>query len=445
MKKNKKWLITLATIIGLIVVIYLGGGLANYICNINLRNYIDSFEAVEYPADRLVPEIDENGHYSFITDADFKIMQLTDVHIGGGIFSYKRDKKAIYEIITMLHEEKPDLVILGGDNTYALFKIGYNGGGTFNNKMAATTLISLFEHEQVYFSTVLGNHDTEFIDYYNREKIGELYADEKYKYSVFKSEFTDPDAATVPSVSNQFILLKNTSGEITKLILLIDTNAYIDTGLISSARGLYDTIHQSEVDWAKEEIIRMSDKQGLAAGEYLKSLVFLHIPPGEYQTAYDDLIELKQDENGKDIYISKEETGDTSFIEGGWDEKVYFGGISNVESSPAEQDNFIETIGLEMGSIEAVFCGHDHVNNAVVNYKGIILSYNYSIDNIAYGNEISEMGSQRGNTTIVISPDGDFSITHNNAYKEYNIDPDKFVHVNTDAIYNPDTYRTYTK
>lgn len=443
MKKNKKGLKILGSIVLIIVILYFGGGLANYICNVNLRNYIKSFEEVKYEADRLVPALDEDGHYTFTTDREFKVMQLSDIHLGGGLFSYKRDKKAIYEVIMMLQAEKPDLVVLGGDNTYALFKIGYNGGGTFNNKMVAKTLISLFEHEKVYFSTVFGNHDTEFIDYYNRQQIGDLYEDEKYEYSIFKSEFSDPEADTVPSESNQFILVKNTAGEITKIILLLDTNAYIDTGLISSARGLYDTIHQVEIDWAKEEIVRLSKKQGLPEGEYLKALVFIHIPTGEYQTAYENLIEEKTDASGKEVYSSKEKCSATEFVSGGWGEKVYFGGISNKDIAPDKQDSLVETLGIEMKSAEAFFCGHDHVNNAVVKYNGVILSYNYSVDNIAYGNKISEVGAQRGNTIITVANDGSFTMEHRNAYKTYDIDPDKFVHVETDALYKPENYRTY--
>ena len=67
----------------------------------------------------------------------------------------------------MLQKEKPDLVILDGDNTFAVPGPVYNGGVTLNNYMAARDVIQIFNHEGVDFSTVFGNHDTEVFDYTN--------------------------------------------------------------------------------------------------------------------------------------------------------------------------------------------------------------------------------------------------------------------------------------
>ena len=50
--------------------------------NKNLEN-IKSFEKVEIE-NQLVPYKDENGYWTFTTDRDFKVVQLTDVHIGIG-------------------------------------------------------------------------------------------------------------------------------------------------------------------------------------------------------------------------------------------------------------------------------------------------------------------------------------------------------------------------
>lgn len=444
-KKKFSFLRFLLHIVAFILFIWLAGGAINYACNLMLRDYIESFDVVDYPEDRLVPEIGEEGHYTITTDRDLKIMHITDVHVGGGMFSFKRDKKTIYEVITMLQKEKPDLVILGGDNTYPLFTPGYNGGWTFNNKMVAKTVIDIFEHEQVYFSTVFGNHDTEAIDYYSRQDIGDLYMSEDYKYSIFREEYTDPDADTVPSVSNQFILVKNSAGKITKVLLLIDSNAYIDTTPISSAKMLYDTIHPAQIEWARSEIENLSLKQGLPEGEYLKCITFMHIPVGEYRTAYEELFTDVMGEEGKPVaFEQKDDPKDTVFVSGYWDEdKIYFGGISNTDIAPEDQDLFFEVMAEEMGSVEAIFCGHDHVNNGVVYYKGVMLAYGYSVDNIAYGNEISNVGSQRGATVITVSPDGTFSEVHKNAYKDYGCETDKFVPVDPDGIFTPGLYRTY--
>ena len=72
---------------------------------------------------------------------------------------------------------------------------------------------------------------------------------------------------------------------------------------------------------------------------------------------------------------------------------------------------------LELGSTKAMFYGHDHLNNIVFEYKGIILSYGYSIDYLAYS-DIDLVGSQRGCSIIMCHDDTSFEITHENYYQD---------------------------
>ena len=59
-------------------------------------------------------------------------------------------------------------------------------------------------------------------------------------------------------------------------------------------------------------------------------------------------------------------------------------------------DQLFETM-QELGSTDSTFCGHDHYNNFSLNYKGINLTYGYSIDYLAYVG-IYKQGTQRGCT-----------------------------------------------
>lgn len=69
--------------------------------------------------DQLEPFYDEkSGAAVFTTDGDFRVMQLTDVHIGGGWMSFGKDRKAIEAVVAMVTEEKPDLVAITGDIAY---------------------------------------------------------------------------------------------------------------------------------------------------------------------------------------------------------------------------------------------------------------------------------------------------------------------------------------
>ena len=170
----KKLFKILGIIIGSIVAIFLVLAMLNVISSLTLKNYIRTFDKVEY-ANQLVPVIDDDGHYTFTTDGDFKIMQLNDLHIAGGHWSLKKDKKTIYEVMTMVQVEKPDLVILNGDSVFCVPGPMFGGGSSFNNKMASRRVIDIFEKLGVYFTVAFGNHDTEAFDYYNRAQIGKLY------------------------------------------------------------------------------------------------------------------------------------------------------------------------------------------------------------------------------------------------------------------------------
>ena len=320
-KRGKKALKICGCILGGILCIYLIFYLVNVVDNLMLQNYIKSFDKVEYGADRIVPEINpDTGYYEIKTDRDLNIMQLTDIHIGGGFYTYKRDKKTIYEVMTMLQKEKPDFVVATGDNTFCVPFL-WDGGNTFDNILAAKTVISMFEHAGVYFTTTFGNHDTEAFDYFSRQRVAEVYMRDKYKYCFFKQDFKDPDADTVPSATNQCIPVRGKDGKIIKVIMLIDSNAYIDTSIGASLNWDYDVIHDAQVDWARDVIKDLSKKEGLPDGQYLKCVTYMHIPISEYKLAYDELVEEKENPDGTVSYTYKE-SDIAERLFGHWDEKM---------------------------------------------------------------------------------------------------------------------------
>lgn len=82
---------------------------------------------------------DENG--------EFKIMYLCDCQD-----AYPAYPKMLKYIDAMIRDYKPDLVILGGDNSVS-------SGATRED--AINEIVSIFVRNKVYFSLVFGNHDHE--------------------------------------------------------------------------------------------------------------------------------------------------------------------------------------------------------------------------------------------------------------------------------------------
>lgn len=344
---------------------------------------IAEYSPVENP-NAVVPVKEENGEYAFITDRELKILDFTDVHFGGGWMSFNKDRMAINAVAAMITAEKPDLVVVTGDISYPVpFQ-----SGTFNNKTSATMLITLLEQLQVPWTVTFGNHDTEAYSYYSREKVSAFYSDDSLEYCLFSTGPEDVDG-----YGNHVIHVKNTKGLITQELVFMDSHSYTD-GDIFGIFWKYDNIKQSQVDWYEEKI-----KSAQKNNPDVKSLLFFHIPLVEYRDAYDELLanDMKDTENVK--YISgvvKEK-----------DPYVYCG---------MGEDNLFEKV-LELGSTQAMFCGHDHVNNIVMKYKGVDLTYNYSVDYLAYVG-ISKKGAQRGCTVITVNPDGSYTQSHENYYQD---------------------------
>lgn len=119
-KKKKRALIITGSILGVfalfvitVVMITIIGDKANI-------KRAESYDPVVIE-NQLVPEKDENGYWTFTTDRDLKIMQLSDIHLGGGWLSLKKDSQAINAVATMIQAEKPDLVIITGDMAFPVF------------------------------------------------------------------------------------------------------------------------------------------------------------------------------------------------------------------------------------------------------------------------------------------------------------------------------------
>lgn len=350
----------------------------------NMIEYIDTFKVEA--KNQLAPQKDEFGNWYFTTDEDFKVLQLTDIHLSGGCGNVEKDKKALKAVAAMVMAEDPDLVIITGDISFAIPTTG-----TINNGYAHKMFIRLMENLGVYWTITLGNHDNEPYNYCDREAVANMYADESLERCLFMQS---PDG--VSGEGNHVVNVKNTNGEVTESFFMIDSHSYLHKGviggLIDFALWNYDNIKQDQVDWY-EKMIKLYNPQN--------SLVFLHIPLGEVKTGYDEYVA-----NGREIGGNV-----SSFLghDGEKNEVVY----------PSDKgDNLFEKI-LELDNTKYVFFGHDHFNNFVMNYKGVTLSYGHSIDYIAYG-KIDKLGYQRGCTVIEIDSDmpDSVTITHENYYQE---------------------------
>lgn len=406
LKKILKVLLkVLVVILCLILAFGCFSAVANKIYNKNITDYAASFKPVQIE-NQLVPEKDADGNWTFTTDRELKIMHLTDIHLGGGWIPKKNDTLALNAVAQMISVEKPDLVVVTGDIAYP---VPYQSGA-FDNLRPHETFATLMETLGVYWIPTFGNHDSEFYSPYDREDISEFYSNPDFNYCLYQE-----GVENLYGCGNSVINVKNSQGIITQSIFAIDSNAYTGETLIETIAWEYDNIHEDQVKWYKsvveknneynKNLIATLDNKDELSDKYekLNTLLFFHIPIAEYGDAWFEYVNngYKNTENAKLIYGTAGESGDVVF-------------------SSAIPDNLFETM-LEVGGKHGIFCGHDHVNNFSIEYKGIRLTYGLSIDYLAYL-RISSLGSQRGCTMITVKPDGSFDCIPENYYQ------DKYAH-----------------
>ena len=436
---NLAFKILIITIITLLI-LYIFFFFSNCFINVGLRQYIRTYSPCSYSDDRITPKYYKDGdyrYYTFVTDNNIKVVELTDLHIGGGFLSYKRDRKTIKETITIIQNELPDLVILNGDFLYP----GITSSGTINNRQTLKTIMYMMNHLGTYYTFNLGKTDIHTFSYLHAKGFYNILANSKSKYLLYQPYITNY------GYTNQFFVEKNSKGLVSNIIFTIDSNEKKINNKEFSFRKNNGIIFDEQVSWAKEIINYFTLKNQTIIDEsiieytddernnYLpvKSFVYTHIPVSEYAIAYEDL-----------IHRNFAKTLTSEYVSGIWDELVmnndyktqihYNGRNTGIEIG--KEDKLLEVLSTELKSLKAVFFGGDHLNNGIINYKGVYLCSNYSLDNITI-KDIKNYGAHRGLTVVTYNDYGSSIITPLNIYEQsYIVENGKLNNGNKKGPYN---------
>lgn len=406
-KSKNKWktaiAIILIVLLSLLTVLVFLPTAVTYLGYDSMVKYSKSFQKVSYTT-QLTPTKDSDGKWQFVTDNDFNVMQLTDLHIGGGCLSRKKDKMALNAVASMVTAEKPDLVVLTGDQVFP-FPFA---NGSINNLLGYRLIANLFETLGVYWTFVYGNHDAEPYNYYDRQDIADYFMKGDYKYCLFDSGENEVDG-----IGNTYINIKNSDNLITQSLIMLDSHAYSGNPWFGVVSWKYDNIKQSQVDWYADTVSKLNQYNANVLDDLnatqpvrdkftnVKSLLFFHIPLDEHREAFLEYRDngYKDTENVEFLYgrMGEDETG-----------KMIYSGEG--------EDNLFEKV-LELNSTQGIFFGHDHYNGFSLKYKGVTMTYGMAIDYLAYSG-ISKVGSQRGNIMISIKNDTTFTHLANNYYQD---------------------------
>lgn len=308
-------------------------------------------------------------------DEDFRILQLTDTHIGGGNLSKKNDKKTIDSMLNVINSVRPHLIILTGDVLYPLSL----HTGNLNNEITAYAVVNFFESLGIPWTIVFGNHDNSAATTLNRSELADIFANDDLRYCLFNK---NPIDENLSGYGNNVINVVNEDGTINNTLFLFDSHSTVSA-------GKYDKIHDDQVEWYKKTVTDLSvEENGVAEGEKVKSLAFFHIPLEEYKTA---------------LELHKAGSGEVKYLYGDADEKIL---CYETKKNRAKGKLFDAIVG--MSSTAATFCGHNHKNNFAIMYKGVQLTFGSSmVYNGLSG--IAKNDTYRGGTLITLDNGGNFS------------------------------------
>jgi hypothetical protein len=306
----------------------------------------------------------------FDNNGKFKIMMFSDL----------QDKLPIHykslDLLKLLIEtEKPDFVISVGDQCNgSVESIDYF-------KKYVTEMSKHMESKGIYWSHVFGNHDDEFISSSLCDKEHQQEIFENFKYCLSESGPQEVDG-----IGNYVISVKsNQSDKIVFNIWALDSNKYIydndwyknDYMLPNTSIGNcgYDFIKFSQMQWYWNTSVDMEKK----CGYKIPGLMFFHIALPEHL-----LISMNAEQTK--MTGEKNETICNSMINSG-----------------------MFATALQRGDIKGIFVGHDHINDCMGKYFGIMLGFDGSIGYGNYGfNSLveKEQNRLRGARFFEISEEG---------------------------------------
>ena len=307
----------------------------------------------------IVAETEDSVTVKKKSDGDFKVLMFTDTHLKG---DRELDNMTVSYMVKNIKLQNPDLVILGGDNvTYGF------------NKKRNVQLAELFENLGVYWATVLGNHEGDGFLSYDRAKVIELFSG--YEHCLVKEGKDDVDGN-----GNCTINILNPDGTLREVFFLMDTGDYMTDESkaeygVTDTDDVYDGVKTSQVEWYKEKHDAIEEEYGA-----FKSVTVVHIP----------------------IYQAEKEYAEGDFLYGEKREGVCESGF----------DAGLFDAMKEKGSAQAVYFGHDHVNNFGVMCDDILLSYiqpsGYGAYNMSSKFDAPENEWIQGCTLLNIKEDGTY-------------------------------------
>ncbi len=288
----------------------------------------------------------------FKSDGTFKIVQFTDTQDDQDI-----DPRTVLLIENVLDQENPDLVVFTGDNIAG----GPSNGGlrtAEDVRKAIANIAGPVDSRGIPWLITFGNHDAERAALTGLDEEGMLEIYMSYPYNI-----NQRSPKGVNGTGNMNALVFSSKGHSAVFnVWALDSGRYAPEKIADQVIAddfLLGWTWMPDWDWIRpSQIAWYTGTSQMIERRYRKkipSLMFFHIPLQEFRTMY---------ENGLRHDLS---------------------GERNEDECPGPFNSGLFSALLERGDVKGVFVGHDHVNNYVGNYFGILLGYSANTGFGTYG------------------------------------------------------------
>lgn len=360
-RKNTFWIFA-----GIGIAVKIGYSVVSSIRNGSrfLDSYVNKVEEIGTTSKMV---LEEDGYYSIVKTENkpFKVLQLTDIHLGGGYLSRHEDMQALGIVWRLIKSTKPDMIVITGDLAYPKAHVTLSR----NNLNSYRIITDMLEKIGIPYAITFGNHDTTEKSTHTRRELRDFLLSKEHSLLV-----NTEDNENLTGFSNYYVKLKNSDNKLNSVIVMLDSNEYIK----SNKKRTYDYIHDDQVRWYEKITKKINKKEGRKVPSYL----YFHIPIKEYKEAWKSSVDAK-------------------------DSSRYFYGCKDENISPSKFKSKLFSKVLELDSTKGLFCGHDHLNDFSVEYKGVRFTYGQAIDCLLYAKNLSE---HKGATILKIDKYGNFSI-----------------------------------
>ena len=291
---------------------------------------------------------DALGVFELRMSETFRLVAFTDLHFD--MFDPIAAVRAKRDMRRFAAKLEPDMLAVLGDTALNPF-----------NKGRTRSFVKLMHSFGIPWTAVLGNHEGEQDFEVPRREVVEMYK---------KSDrfLGNVDLPGVSGHGNQAIAIINEDGTPAQLLYFLDSGG---------GRG-HNYIQEDQLAWMRRVSALYPGTPGM---------IFLHVPPFQYQDAYEAL-----------------QTGEAELLHDAWRERVCTMGSR-------EQSEALVACAQELG-VQAFVCGHDHSNNFDISYRGIRYIYTQSggYSWICFDKRSKDA---RGCSVYVIHPDGRMELEQN--------------------------------